>query len=146
MRPAETANGVLYISCYRYYRRLKNAGELGRLAEHLEADANGRWNRHKGRGTDNVLRLLERPGAGWLLTPSRRGRIATELDFADHFDIHFRLLLPFLYETGSHQLVKQTAKARTAMPWISNYQTLSRLLREERTHEVAAAAAPDGES
>lgn len=137
LRPAVTVDGVLRIECYRYYRRLKRAGMVGRLAEHLAEEETGRWRRHKGKGADAVLRLLERSGKEWTLTPPRRGRIARELNFADRFNIHSKLLLAFLYEAGPHQLIRKAANARKAAPWMEPYQRLSNVLREDASKRKA---------
>lgn len=131
LRPAQTSSGVLSMRCYHYYRRLKQQKRLLALAEHLEKDGSGRWLRHKRQGTANVLRLLEEPGAGEILTPSRRARMTIELDFADRYDINPKLLLGFLYEAGAHQAIVNASRASKPATWIQHYQLASKLLRKD---------------
>jgi hypothetical protein len=142
LRPENTPNGVLYLLCYRYYRALKRDKKLQRLAKHLASDASGRWLKHKGQGTANVLRLLEKPDSAWLLTPTRRARIADELDFADRWDIRSEVLLAFLYEAGAHRDIVKAARAPKPADWIRRYQRISNLIRKasERRRQTRSAA------
>lgn len=128
LRPAKAADGVLLVECYRCYRRIKRKGWLKALAAHLDKDP--RWQRHKRQGPDNVLRLLERSGTKDLLTPTRRGRIVVQLDFADRFDIHSKLLLAFLYEAGPYPRLLKIARLKAREPWIEKYQQLSKALHD----------------
>ena len=137
-RPADRPDGVLLFECYRYYRWLERAGQLQALADYLSNDHAGRWQRHKREGVDNVLRLLERPDRDWLVTPSRRGRIVDQLEFADRFDIHPVLLLAFLYEAGPYERIMKERERSEAPPWIQKYQRLSTLIRSQGGHSRTA--------
>jgi hypothetical protein len=128
LRPAETAQGVIYLECYRFYRRLKKNRKLEELADFISTQEGGRWQRHKGKGVEDVVRLLERPGKGWLITPSRRARIVTELNFAAANKIHSRLLLAFLYEAGPHSRIIEAASASKPADWILEYQRMSKAI------------------
>lgn len=143
MMPAETPDGVLRVHCYRYYRRLKRAGGLDRLAEHLANDKSGRWVRHKAKGVDAVLRLLERSVENWFVTPSRRGRIARDLNFADSHDIHSKLLLAFLYEHKPPDVGQLAPMSETRAASIALYKRLSDDLRacasKREAHEPETA-------
>jgi hypothetical protein len=147
LRPAETPEGVLYVECYRYYRRLKRHGKLQALAEHLAQDRQSRWRRHRREGVENVLRLIERPGTAWLVTPSRRGRIVEELKFADRYDVHSKLLLAFLHEAGPHARIKLAAEAEDPKPWMLHYQRVSDFLRKQAAERrKRAEPTADGET
>lgn len=134
VRPAETANGVLYAKCYSYYRSLKrDPDKLKLLRKHLGGGKGSRWSRHDAVGPEVVLRLLEPPPPGKFLTASRRHRIGLELEFADRCSIHWNLLLAFLYECGGQKRISELVKdpQATNAPWIAHYQRLSKLLRED---------------
>jgi hypothetical protein len=128
LRPAETSQGVIYLECYRYFHRLKKSGRLKELADFISTQGGGRWQRHKGEGVENVVRLLEKQGKAWVITPSRRARIVTELNFAAKHEIHRKLLLAFLYEAGPHSRIVEAAAAAKPAPWILAYQRMSKAI------------------
>jgi hypothetical protein len=135
LRPAETAEGILQVNCYRYYHLLDSKGQLPDLAKHLARQKGGRWIRHEGDDIDNVLRLLEEPGSEWFITPSRRARIANRLRLAARYDIHLKLLLGFLYEAGADQDVEQALDAvsssgSVSFEWAENYKRISEDIRD----------------
>jgi hypothetical protein len=138
LRPAETAAGVLYVASYRFFLKLKRKKSwLALLAQHLSNDPSQRWSRHQGVGSAIVLRLLERQGEPWFITPSRRARIATELNFAAEHNVAPKLLLAFLYEAGSHRQIRRSMRARKKEPWIADYELMSKLLRNHKQESAA---------
>src|SRR4051794_34612079 len=91
LRTADTEAAIIRVECYRYYWRLKIAGQK-ELADYLN-DARARWRRHPKRDVTNALRLLEDGETELFLSNPRRERIAEELRIAFRFGIHSKLLL-----------------------------------------------------
>lgn len=121
LRPEETVTGVIKVRCYRYFRKLKRKGLEGPLAAYVMERDPGVWHRHRRDGVLWVLRLIEQRRKP-ILTPPTRSRIVLELGFADKCNIPSKLLLGFLHEAGSHQLLKQQATQRQPLKWTERYR------------------------
>ena len=140
LRPAEKRDGVLKYECYRYFRRLRRRGALSDLAEYVGVRRDPtRWYRHQGTSLDWVLRLIE-PAENslrradpneWVTAPTRM-RVVLELNFADRCDIHPDWLLPFLYEAGSHEMIREAAAKESLPGWANKYREASRHTRKRR--------------
>lgn len=108
-------------SVYGYYRRLRRAELMGALQEYIRDTDRARWNGPDETPAFWVLRLAAQPKES-AAQRQRRRRLAFALELASLNKVRPELLIGFLHEVGSSELIESDAQSETKYKWAKNYR------------------------
>jgi hypothetical protein len=121
LRPGKQAMNRFRLAIYGYYHDLRQAKLIGKLREHVEKRDGSQWTGH-GEGDELwVLRLATKDEQ----TASRRkirSRLAAELRLASLNGVRPDLLLGFLYEVGTVEMIEKAARKGKKSKWAEAYR------------------------
>ena len=120
-RPRKRASNVFKLYAYRYYNDLMKAGEIDKLRQYVEQRDGNKWKGHGNKSEQWIVRLV----SNYEQTNNRikrRSRITAEMRLARINKVRPDVLLGFLHEAGSINMIEKAAASNKVFAWASAYQ------------------------